>query len=72
MCLVALEDPGLTVFPTHRLIGRLDEDRRQLLRRALERDFEIVEVPVEEISPPPGERPCNSATSTLTTIARCV
>ena len=56
MCLVALEDPGLTVFPTHRLIGRLDEDRRQLLRRALERDFEIVEVPVEEISPPPGER----------------
>jgi uncharacterized protein (DUF1015 family) len=57
MCLVALEDPGLTVFPTHRLIGRLDEDRRQTLRRALERDFEIVEVPVEEIAPPPGEGP---------------
>jgi uncharacterized protein (DUF1015 family) len=57
MCLVALEDPGLTVFPTHRLIGRLDEDRRQTLRQALERDFEIVEVPVEEIAPPPGEGP---------------
>ena len=55
MCLVALEDPGLTVFPTHRLIGRLDENRRQTLRRALERDFEIVEVPVERIAPPPGE-----------------
>jgi uncharacterized protein (DUF1015 family) len=57
MCLVALEDPGLTVFPTHRLIGRLDENRRQLLRRALERDFDIVEVPVEEIAPPSGEGP---------------
>lgn len=57
MCLVALEDPGLTVFPTHRLIGRLDEERRQTLRRALERDFDVVEVPVEEIAPPPGEGP---------------
>jgi uncharacterized protein (DUF1015 family) len=57
MCLVALEDPGLTVFPTHRLIGGLDEGRRQLLRRAIERDFDIAEVPVEEIAPPPGEGP---------------
>jgi uncharacterized protein (DUF1015 family) len=57
MCLVALEDPGLTVFPTHRLIGGLDEDRRQLLRRAIERDFDIAEVPVEEIAPAPGEGP---------------
>jgi uncharacterized protein (DUF1015 family) len=57
MCLVALEDPGLTVFPTHRLIGGLDEDRRQLLRLALERDFDVAEVPVEQISPPPGEGP---------------
>jgi uncharacterized protein (DUF1015 family) len=57
MCLVALEDPGLTVFPTHRLIGRLDEDRRQALRVALERDFDIAETPVEEIAPPPGEGP---------------
>ncbi len=57
MCLVALEDPGLTVFPTHRLIGRLDEDRRQALRSALERDFDISEVPVEEIAPQPGEGP---------------
>jgi uncharacterized protein (DUF1015 family) len=57
MCLVALEDPGLTVFPTHRLIGGLDDDRRQLLRQALERDFDIVEVPVEQIAPAPGEGP---------------
>ena len=55
MCLVAVEDPGLTVFPTHRLIGGLDEPRWQALDEALQRDFDIVEVPVEEITPPPGE-----------------
>ena len=52
MCLVALEDPGLTVFPTHRLVGGLDEARTQALTQALERDFEIAEVPVEQIDPP--------------------
>jgi uncharacterized protein (DUF1015 family) len=57
MCLVALEDPGLTVFPTHRLIGGLDEQRRQALQQTLERDFEIVEVPESEIAPPDGEGP---------------
>ena len=54
MCLVALEDPGLTVFPTHRLVRGLDDERREQLAQALERDFEITEVPVEEIAPPPG------------------
>jgi uncharacterized protein (DUF1015 family) len=54
MCLVALEDPGLTVFPTHRLIGGLTDARRAALEEALHRDFEIAEVPVEEIAPPPG------------------
>jgi uncharacterized protein (DUF1015 family) len=57
MCLVALEDPGLTVFPTHRLVRGLDDARREALARALERDFEIAEVPVEELAPPPGEGP---------------
>ena len=28
MCLVALQDPGLTVFPTHRLITGLDDAKR--------------------------------------------
>jgi uncharacterized protein (DUF1015 family) len=57
MCLVALEDPGLTVFPTHRLIGGLDEERRDALARALTRDFDITDVPVEEIAPTPGVGP---------------
>ena len=52
MCLVALEDPGLTVFPTHRLISNLDEDRRGALEQTLKRDFEIEEVSAEQIAPP--------------------
>ncbi len=60
MCLVALEDPGLTVFPTHRLIGGLDEDRRRTLDAVLERDFEITEVSVEQIAPP--EQPPHTMT----------
>ena len=57
MCLVALEDPGLTVFPTHRLIRGLDDGRRRALAEAIERDFEISEVSREQIAPAPGEGP---------------
>jgi len=57
MCLVALEDPGLTVFPTHRLVRGLDASRQQALAAALRRDFEIEEVARDEIAPPPGSGP---------------
>jgi uncharacterized protein (DUF1015 family) len=57
MCLVALQDPGLTVFPTHRLVNRLDDAKRQALARALERDFHIEEVSESEVAPAPGEGP---------------
>jgi uncharacterized protein (DUF1015 family) len=57
MCLVAVEDPGLTVFPTHRLVNKLDEERRAALAQALARDFEMTEVAVEQIAPPPGSGP---------------
>jgi uncharacterized protein (DUF1015 family) len=57
MCLVALEDPGLTVFPTHRLVNKLDDTRKQALAAALERDFEITEVPLGQAAPAPGEGP---------------
>jgi uncharacterized protein (DUF1015 family) len=57
MCLVALEDPGLTVFPTHRLVRGLDDARRRALAQALQRDFELTEVPIEELAPPAGDGP---------------
>ncbi len=57
MCLVALEDPGLTVFPTHRLVRGLDRERQEALRETLRRDFEIVEVPLDQIAPEPGMGP---------------
>ena len=41
MCLVALEDPGLTVFPTHRLLRDLRPDQHDALAQAIRRDFEI-------------------------------
>ncbi len=57
MCLVALEDPGLTVFPTHRLVKGLDSARQEALAQALRRDFEISDVPTEEIAPLAGDGP---------------
>jgi uncharacterized protein (DUF1015 family) len=57
MCLVALEDPGLTIFPTHRLVRGLDRERQESLRDALRRDFEIAEVSIERIAPEPGGGP---------------
>jgi uncharacterized protein (DUF1015 family) len=57
MCLVALEDPGLTVFPTHRLLSGLDDRKRTALREALARDFDMREVALDRIAPEPGEGP---------------
>src|SRR5947209_4768884 len=41
MCLVALQDHGLTVFPTHRLIRGLRPDQHESLAARLRSDFEI-------------------------------
>jgi uncharacterized protein (DUF1015 family) len=51
MCLVALQDPGLTVFPTHRLLTHLDSDQRESLRATIQRDFEISEIKADELEP---------------------
>jgi uncharacterized protein (DUF1015 family) len=51
MYLVALQDPGLTVFPTHRLITALDDGRRDALRDTIQRDFEIAEVAPDALEP---------------------
>jgi uncharacterized protein (DUF1015 family) len=55
MFLTALEDSGLTVFPTHRLIKTgLPDDRREALRDAIMRDFDVEEVSAEDLEPPAG------------------
>jgi uncharacterized protein (DUF1015 family) len=41
MCLVSLEDPGLTVFPTHRLLRDLRPEQQEALANTIRRDFEI-------------------------------
>ena len=57
MYLVALEDPGLTVFPTHRLVRGLRSDRWEALSQALDRDFETTELTgTGELEPPANDR----------------
>src|SRR6202020_10215 len=41
MCLVALQDPGLTVFPTHRLVRGLDAAGQEALASAIHSSFDI-------------------------------
>jgi len=51
MCLVSMSDPGLTVFPTHRVVGRLEPELRARLEGELERDFEVERVEPDEVVP---------------------
>ena len=57
MCLVALEDPGLTVFPTHRLAKGRGLERYERLGRALKEHFDVERIPTDEIAPPPSDGP---------------
>jgi uncharacterized protein (DUF1015 family) len=58
MALVSLEDPGLTVFATHRLLTGLSEKQREAIRDTSMQEFELEEVAEKEIVPnrddPPG------------------
>ncbi len=57
MCLVALEDPGLTVFPTHRLVRNLSDTQWDALRRTIEADFTMTPLDsTEELPPAENER----------------
>jgi uncharacterized protein (DUF1015 family) len=56
MCLVSLRDPGLTIFPTHRLLTGLDDERRVALREAIRRDWDVEEVSGDELEPAPDGR----------------
>jgi len=51
MCLVALQDPGLTVFPTHRLLTSLDDADRESLRDTIQADFEVEPVGIDALEP---------------------
>jgi uncharacterized protein (DUF1015 family) len=56
MFLCSLQDSGLTIFPTHRLLKGLsgDEGKRAALRSAIERHFEVSEAGLDELEPPAG------------------
>jgi uncharacterized protein (DUF1015 family) len=53
MALTGLDDPGLTVFPTHRLLSGFadDPERQRKLGSGLRELFEVTEVSREEIDP---------------------
>jgi uncharacterized protein (DUF1015 family) len=53
MCLVSLDDPGLSVFGYHRLIGKLagDSARQEALADAIREHFELEEVGESALDP---------------------
>jgi uncharacterized protein (DUF1015 family) len=53
MALTGLDDPGLTVFPTHRLLSGLggDSERQQALGNGLRELFDVSEVEPAELDP---------------------
>ena len=53
MALTGLDDPGLTVFPTHRLLSGLrdDPERQRRLGEGLRELFDAEEVPLERLDP---------------------
>jgi uncharacterized protein (DUF1015 family) len=51
MSLTGLDDPGLTVFPTHRLLALADEEAQRRLGAGVRELFEATEVATEEIDP---------------------
>jgi len=57
MALVSLEDPGLTVFATHRLLRNLSADQQEGVREASNAGFELEEVSEEQIVPGPDDPP---------------
>jgi uncharacterized protein (DUF1015 family) len=59
MLLCSLSDPGLLVFPTHRLLtGLKDDTPKQLaIREVLTNDFEVEQLDdVRQLEPPSGDR----------------
>jgi uncharacterized protein (DUF1015 family) len=58
MTLVSLQDDGLTVFPTHRLLTDLkDSARQEALAEALRASFDIEPIEHANLRPPEGDGP---------------
>ena len=57
MCLVALEDEGLTVFPTHRLVQGTTPATQEALADVLRESFELEPTTLEELAPPESDGP---------------
>ena len=55
MCLVSLEDPGLTVFGTHRLLRDLDAAAQERLAEGIREHFQIDEITKEALDPAGAE-----------------
>ena len=54
-CLVALQDEGLTVFPTHRLATAIGPGHREALHAALERDWSAEDVEAGSLATAVGD-----------------
>jgi uncharacterized protein (DUF1015 family) len=57
MCLVALQDRGLTVFPTHRLIRDTTPQSQEALAITLRELFAIEEIDQADLRPADGDGP---------------
>jgi uncharacterized protein (DUF1015 family) len=57
MCLVGLQDEGLTIFPTHRLIRDTTPRTQEALGSTLRELFEVEEIEHSQLRPPDGEGP---------------
>jgi uncharacterized protein (DUF1015 family) len=58
MCLVALQDPGLTIFPTHRLLNDVkDPAVQERLGAYLKDTFDITEIDAADLTPPDDPDP---------------
>jgi uncharacterized protein (DUF1015 family) len=57
MCLVALQDQGLTVFPTHRLIRDTTPQTQEALGSTLRELFTVEEIDHAQLRPPDGDGP---------------
>jgi uncharacterized protein (DUF1015 family) len=56
--LVSMEDPGMVILPTHRLLTDIKtSEKQEALAETLREHFDIERVEIENLEPPAGEKP---------------